>query len=84
MSARKTWERMLAGSASIRFTDFERVMVAFGFVHKRTSGSHRIYSHPRVPRPVSAQPRGKDAKPYQMRQFMQTVEEFGLKIEGDE
>jgi predicted RNA binding protein YcfA (HicA-like mRNA interferase family) len=84
VSERKTWERMLAGAHVIRFAEFERVMVAFGFVHKRTSGSHRIYAHPSVPRPLSVQPRGRDAKPYQMRQFMQAVEEFGLKIEGEE
>jgi len=83
MSVRKTWEKLLAGSHNIRFTDFEQVVLSFGFIHRRTRGSHRIYAHPSIPRPLSLQPRGKDAKPYQIRQFMQVVEEFGLTLEGE-
>jgi hypothetical protein len=83
MNARKLWERLAAGSRSVRFDDFVKVVEAFGFQHRRTSGSHRIYSHPRVPRPLSLQPRGGQAKPYQIAQFMSLVEEFGLTLDGE-
>ncbi len=81
--ARKTWKRIAAGSRNIAFDDFARLVEAFGFRHRRTSGSHRIYSHPGVPRPLSLQPRNGDAKSYQIAQFLELVEEFGLTLEGE-
>jgi predicted RNA binding protein YcfA (HicA-like mRNA interferase family) len=32
----------------VAFRDFERLLLAFGFVRERTKGSHRQYSHPEV------------------------------------
>jgi predicted RNA binding protein YcfA (HicA-like mRNA interferase family) len=62
----KVLERVLEGQGAISFRDFERLLLALGFKHDRTSGSHRIYLHPGATRPLSVQPRGKDAKPYQI------------------
>lgn len=73
-SPTKTLDRVLEGRGSIAFRDFERLLFALGFKLDRTSGSHRIYIHPNV------QPRGKDAKPYQVRQLRVMIEEFGLKL----
>jgi predicted RNA binding protein YcfA (HicA-like mRNA interferase family) len=73
-------ERVMQGQGTIAFRDFERLLVALGFKHDRTSGSHRIYVHPGASRPLSVQPRGKDAKPYQVRQLRALIEEFGLKL----
>jgi predicted RNA binding protein YcfA (HicA-like mRNA interferase family) len=82
MSARKTWERIAARQyRNMAFADFARVLEAFGFVLRRTSGSHRIYSHAAVPRPLSVQPVKGEAKPYQVRQFLAMVEEFDLEME---
>jgi hypothetical protein len=50
-------------------------------IRVRTTGSHQQYGHPQVDRILSVQPRGKDAKPYQAEQFLDMIEEFGLKIE---
>jgi predicted RNA binding protein YcfA (HicA-like mRNA interferase family) len=83
MSARKTWERVLGGSRNISFGDFEALLRGFGFVHKRTKGSHAIWAHPRVPRPLVIQSRGGQAKPYQVGQLMSAVEEYGLSLERD-
>ena len=66
----------------ISFRDFERLLAAFGFEHARTSGSHRIYVHPAIGRPFPVQPDGKDAKRYQVREFLELVEEHGLYIAG--
>lgn len=64
----------------MRFRDFERILKAFGFQLDRISGSHHIYKHPDVCRLLSIQPRGDKAKPYQIDQFLDIVEEFGLEM----
>jgi predicted RNA binding protein YcfA (HicA-like mRNA interferase family) len=58
----KVLDRVMEGRGSVPFRDLERLLLALGFRHDRTSGSHRIYIHPRVPRPLSVQPQGKDAR----------------------
>lgn len=73
-------DRVMQGRGAIAFRDFERLLIALGFKHDRTSGRHRIYVHPRVARPLSVQPQGKDTKPYQVRQLRAMIEEFGLKL----
>lgn len=65
----------------ISFRDFERLLLAFGFVHKRTRGSHKSYRHPRIAEVLTVQPDGKDAEPYQVRRFMDMVAEFGLETD---
>jgi predicted RNA binding protein YcfA (HicA-like mRNA interferase family) len=76
----KLLDRVMEGRGAIAFRDFERLLLALGFKHDRTSGSHRIYVHPRATRPLSVQPRGNDAKPYQIRQLRGMIEEFGLSL----
>jgi predicted RNA binding protein YcfA (HicA-like mRNA interferase family) len=76
----KILDRVMEGRGSISFRDLERLLLALGFMHDRTSGSHRIYIHPTVTRPLSVQPQGKDAKPYQVRQLRVMIEEFNLKL----
>lgn len=63
------------------FRNFERLLLAFGFTLDRIVGSHRQYVHPHVPRPFPVQPEGKDAKRYQVREFLELVEAYGLHIE---
>jgi hypothetical protein len=76
------WGRLEAGDLrNIGFAEFRRLIEAFGFEFRRVSGSHHIYRHPQVPRPLSLQPRDREAKPYQIRQFLAMVEEFGLTME---
>jgi predicted RNA binding protein YcfA (HicA-like mRNA interferase family) len=66
---------------SVDFRDFIAMIEAFGFVHVRTKGSHRSFSHPDCSALLVLQPKGKDAKRYQVREFLDIVEEFGLKLE---
>lgn len=77
----KLYERLIASRTSMRFRDFQRILESFGFTHEGTKGSHHKYDHPDVPRPLSIQPKGNMAKPYQIDQFLDMVEEFGLKID---
>jgi predicted RNA binding protein YcfA (HicA-like mRNA interferase family) len=76
----KVFDRVMEGRGAISFRDFERLLLALGFKHDRTSGSHRIYVHPKATRPLSVQPRGSDAKPYQVRQLRGMIEEFALRL----
>ncbi|QCI79267.1 type II toxin-antitoxin system HicA family toxin [Hankyongella ginsenosidimutans] len=50
----KTLEKLLAGTKTLRFAEFEALLDACGFELKRTRGSHRIYTHPRADRPLRA------------------------------
>ena len=68
--------RLTASAARIRPQS-----TSFGFRLRRVGGSHYIYTHPQVPRPLSRQPRNREAKPYQISQFLDMVREFGLTIE---
>ena len=77
----KLFTRLLASPQSMRFRDFQRVLSAFGFTYEGTNGSHMKYDHPLASRPLSIQPRGNMAKPYQVVQFLDMVEEFGLQID---
>ena len=78
----KLYAKLLANpNAIIAFRDFEKLLRAFGFEHVRTVGSHRQYVHPKVPRPLPVQPSAKDAKRYQIREFLELVEEHGLYIQ---
>ena len=75
----KLYAQLLASrSRTIAFRDFERLLRAFGFEHVRTKGSHQIWTHPTLMRPFPVQPSDKDAKPYQVREFLELVEQHGL------
>lgn len=67
--------------ATISFRDFERLLAAFGFVLDRSKGSHRAYLHPGLHRPLIVQPRGADAKNYQVRDFLDKVRELGATLD---
>jgi predicted RNA binding protein YcfA (HicA-like mRNA interferase family) len=66
---------------SVDFRDFVAMIEAFGFVHARSRGSHRSYTHPACPALLVVQQKGKDAKRYQIREFLGIVEEYGLKLD---
>lgn len=77
----KLYAQLLQSSSrSISFRDFEALLAAFGFELARTTGSHRQYAHPAIPRPFPVQPDGKDAKRYQVRELLELVEQYGLKL----
>ena len=63
---------------NVRFSEVERLLEALGFRLDRVRGSHRIYVHPSVPRPLSLQPVRGLAKPYQIRQVLGILEAYNL------
>lgn len=77
----KLYRQLLSSSSrTITFRDFERLLRAFGFELDRTVGSHRQYVHADIPRAFPVQPEGKDAKRYQVREFLELVERYGLHL----
>lgn len=75
----KLYADLLASPGRIlAFRDFVALIEAFGFRHSRTKGSHKSFVHPDCPLLLVIQPKGKDAKRYQVREFLDMIEEYGL------
>ncbi|MCA9970139.1 MAG: type II toxin-antitoxin system HicA family toxin [Anaerolineales bacterium] len=81
MNKKKLLEKVLSGSKNIRFSDFVTLVEAFGFTLSRVRGSHHIFEHPGVPEILNLQDNKGQVKPYQVRQFLQLVEQYSLKLE---
>jgi predicted RNA binding protein YcfA (HicA-like mRNA interferase family) len=82
MNKRKLLEKVLAGPKNVHFNDMISLVEAFGFRLSRVSGSHHIFEHPQIPELVNLQEKNGMAKPYQVRQFLQLVEQYDLEL-GD-
>lgn len=65
---------------SIDYRDFIAMIEAFGFTNIRTKGSHASYAHPDCPKLLVLQPKGNEAKRYQVREFLAIVEEYRLTL----
>jgi len=77
----KLYEQLLADPKRvISFHDFEGLLGAFGFAHRRTKGSHRQYVHPDVNAVMTVNPAAKDAHRYQVKLLLELVEQYGLHI----
>ncbi len=84
MSRTEKLIRKLRSGSALSFGELQAILELFGFRLDRTGGSHHIYVHPQVSRPVSIQPDGKDAKRYQVRQVRDIIDEFELEPIRDE
>jgi len=80
MRKKKLLEKALSGSRNIRFADMVALVEAFGFRLRQVTGSHHIFSHPRIPQLVNLQDVGGQAKPYQISQFLRLVERYNLQL----
>jgi predicted RNA binding protein YcfA (HicA-like mRNA interferase family) len=84
MDARRLVTRLARGElANVSFVDMRRLVEAFGFELRRTSGSHHVFVHPEVRELVNLQDVGGQAKPYQIRQVLRLVERYGLSLEDE-
>ncbi|MDO9302642.1 MAG: type II toxin-antitoxin system HicA family toxin [Anaerolineales bacterium] len=79
----KIFAKILSGSKNIAFSDFILLVEGFGFRLSRVSGSHHIFVHAKVKELVNLQEVGGQIKPYQVRQFMNLVERYDLKLEEE-
>jgi predicted RNA binding protein YcfA (HicA-like mRNA interferase family) len=56
---------------------------AFGFHLSRVNGSHHIFAHADVDELVNLQEENGKAKPYQVKQFLQLVEQYDLELKDE-
>jgi len=66
----------------MRFDEMVTLAEAFGFHLSRSSGSHRIFAHPKVKELVNLQEADGMAKPYQIQQFLKLIEKYDLELEA--
>jgi len=81
MNKAKLLQKILSGSRNVRFGDMIMLVNAFGFRLSRTKGSHHIFSHPGIPELINLQKVHGQAKPYQIKQFLNLIERYNLKME---
>lgn len=75
----KLYERIVANPGqTTSYRDFIAVIEAVGFRLARTKGSHRSYIHADCSKLLVVQPKGKDAKRYQVHEFLDMIAEYGL------
>ena len=76
--ANKTLGRVLAGcaDANIRFNDLCELLRSLGFAER--IGSHHIFTNQAVEEILNLQPRGSQAKPYQVKQVRNVIVGYGL------
>ncbi len=84
MKKRKLLQKLLSGSKNIRFSEAANCAKAFGFELSRIAGDHHIYVHQEVPELVNLQDVGGKAKPYQVKQLLEIIERYNLRMEDTE
>jgi hypothetical protein len=60
-----------------------RLVEAFGFELRRTSGSHYVFLHPNVRELLNLQDVRGQVKPYQARQVVRLIERYALRMEDE-
>lgn len=83
MNKRKLFQKAIASPHNFRFTEFRALVEALGFTLIRVSGSHHIFEHAGIPELINIQNVRGQAKPYQIRQFLDLIERHNLSL-GDE
>lgn len=61
---------------NLRFEDLCALAECYGWVFQRQCGSHHIYMHPGIGLLMNFQPRNGKAKPTQVKQLLDAIEEI--------
>ena len=84
MKPDRLFRRIASGStANVAFSDFRRLVEAFGFRLVRVAGSHHAFAHPLVVELLNLQAVAGEATPNQIRQVLRHVERYDLRMEPD-
>jgi predicted RNA binding protein YcfA (HicA-like mRNA interferase family) len=54
-NVQRLYDKVIEGQVAVSFRDLQRLLVALGFRLGRISGSHHIYLHADVSRPINIQ-----------------------------
>lgn len=71
-------ERARNNPQAFSFRELQRLIEAAGFRLKRVRGSHNVYTRKGVVEIINIQPKGRMAKPYQVRQVVSLIAKYGL------
>ena len=80
MKLRKLLIKTVNAPQNTRFADLCHLAEAFGYELDRVNGSHHLFVHRQVTRPLNLQNAKGKAKPYQVKQFLRDIEEFQLTL----
>lgn len=84
MNRRRLLRRLYSGAVNnVSFSDFTDLVRAYGFELARINGSHHIFEHPEIAEILDLQPIGREAKPYQVRQFLRMTAYYEISLEED-
>jgi predicted RNA binding protein YcfA (HicA-like mRNA interferase family) len=77
----KIFAGILSGKSdqSIRFTELVHLLLAMGF-NERVKGSHHIYYRQDVEEILNLQPKGSQAKAYQVRQVRNIILKYRMEV----
>jgi len=78
----KLLEKAINSPQNFRFAEAIKLAEGFGFQLARTSGSHHILKRPGIPELLNFQNIGGKAKAYQIKQMLELVEFYDLRLEG--
>jgi predicted RNA binding protein YcfA (HicA-like mRNA interferase family) len=79
----KLYRKLIEGRP-LTFAEFEKLLRAFGYVRIDQRGSHISWRHPQTGDKRIIQPNGKDAKRYQVGQFLDMIEKYALTLDDDD
>ena len=83
MNKQKLLEKLKNSQKNVRYGDFVMLINAFGFEYDRTRGSHNTYMHLGIHKVINIQNNKGQAKPYQIKQFLEIINECNLELEGE-
>ena len=63
---------------NIRYTDFQKLIIALGFKFLRQKGSHTMYFNSKINAFINIQKDGKKAKAYQVKQLREIILNYNL------
>ena len=82
MNRNKLLERLNEASLqNVSFADFVSLLRGFGVYVHHVRGSHHIFRHPDLRDRLNLQEDRGEAKPYQIREFLDLVERYNLQLE---
>lgn len=79
--ADKMYQKVMAGKSdnNIDFEDFRHMITCLGF-RERIRGDHHFFTRDDISERINIQPAGNKAKPYQVRQVREIINNHGLEV----
>ena len=74
----KLFAKIKNNPQDVRFDEICKIAEVLGFRYKGGKGSHKVYSRKGIPEILNFQNVKGRAKPYQVKQFLQIIEDYNL------